>query len=329
MKFKFGKIENIVILGYSPLISDFININKDLGIKSFLITSADQKKKINQDIDFKVFDKLDKNFKNFISKKFTIKKTLFISLSARWIFKKDIINFLKKHLINFHSSRLPFFKGGATFSWQILAEDRIHNQCIHFITENVDAGEIIENNTSIFPNWCKIPRDYENYDLDRLKIFYKSFIKKINNQTTFEITKQAKNYGSYYPRIFAPKDGWIDWNEKGRNIYNFINSMDDPYDGAKTSLNSHIVKIKKVEIHKGNSISNSFASGLIIKKNNFWIEINCSDGYSLLVQEVLDKNNKNFFNKVKIGDRLVTPMSKLYDAKLKRSKFNVNGFKCL
>jgi len=41
MKFKFGKIENIVILGYSPLISDFININKDLGIKSFLINCSD------------------------------------------------------------------------------------------------------------------------------------------------------------------------------------------------------------------------------------------------------------------------------------------------
>ena len=63
-----------------------------------------------------------------------------------------------------------------------------------------------------------------------------------------------------------------------------------------------------------------------MKKYSEWIEINCSDGYSLLVKEIFDNNNKNYFKKIKIGDRFVTPLSKLIDAKSFRTKFGVNGY---
>ena len=92
-------------------------------------------------------------------------------------------------------------------------------------------------------------------------------------------------------------------------------------------LLKNIVKIKKVEIHKGNSISHSFASGIVIKKYYDWIEINCSDGYSLLIKQILDKKNKNYFSKIKIGDRFFTPFSKLVKATTSRTKFDINGFK--
>ena len=326
MKYKFNNIKNIVILGYSPLIEKILKVNKDFNIHTYIITSPDQKKKINKNINFKVFKHLNTNFKNYISKNIDIKQTLFISFSSRWIFKKNIINFLQNRLINFHSSRLPFFKGGATFSWQILSEDKIHNQSIHFISEKVDGGDIIDTNTSIFPYWCKIPLDYEKYDLQQLEIFYLNFIKKIKKNFVFNITKQSKIFGTYFPRIYSKKDGWINWNEETRKIYNFINSMDDPYDGARTTINKTIVKLKKIEIHKGNSISHSFAAGIVLKKYSEWIEINCSDGYSLLVKEIFDNNNKNYFKKIKIGDRFVTPLSKLIDAKSFRTKFGVNGY---
>ena len=54
--------------------------------------------------------------------------TLFVSLGARFIFKKDLIkNFFKHNLVNFHSSRLPLDRAGGGFSWRIMREDRIEN----------------------------------------------------------------------------------------------------------------------------------------------------------------------------------------------------------
>ena len=38
---------------------------------------------------YKIFDKLNEDFKKFVKKNFKIKNTLFISFSARYIFKKD------------------------------------------------------------------------------------------------------------------------------------------------------------------------------------------------------------------------------------------------
>jgi methionyl-tRNA formyltransferase len=326
MKYKFNNLKNIVILGYTPLVQNISKINKEFKIKTYIITSPDQKKLLNSNLDFKVFKNINQSFKNYILRNFNIEETLFISFSSRWIFKKNFIIFLKKKIINFHSSRLPFFKGGATFSWQILAEDKIHNQSIHFISEKVDGGDIIDSNISIFPSWCKIPSDYEKYDLLQLENFYLNFIKKIKKKSEFTITPQSKNYGTYFPRIYSKKDGWINWDEESRKIYNFINSMDDPYDGARTTVNRVTVKLKKVEIHKGNSISHSFAAGIVVKKYKQWLEINCSDGYSLLVKEVLDNNNKNYFKKIKMGDRFVTPLSKIFKAKLLRTKFGVSGY---
>jgi methionyl-tRNA formyltransferase len=323
---KFNNIKNIIVLGYTPLIEEIIRINNKNNLKTFLITSPDQNKKVNKQIESKVFKNLDTSFRYYIKKNYEIKSTLFISFSARWIFNKSIIKFFKNNLINFHSSRLPFFKGGATFSWQILAEDKIHNQSIHFVNEKVDGGDIILDNTSIFPAWCKIPKDYEDYDYMQLRSFYADFTKKIKNEFNFNITKQSKIFGSYYPRLHAPKDGWVDWNMSSREIYNFINSMDDPYDGARTTYKQIEIKLKNCHIHKGNSIKNKFASGMITKKYEKWVEISCGDSYSLLVSNVLSKDNKNIINKIKSGERFFTPLKKLFDSKSKRTRFGIKGF---
>ena len=60
-----------------------------------------------------------------------IDETIFISINSRWKFTQHTVNLLNNRLINFHSARLPFHKGGAGYSWQVLRHDRINNQTIH------------------------------------------------------------------------------------------------------------------------------------------------------------------------------------------------------
>ena len=57
-----------------------------------------------------------------------------------------------------------------------------------------------------------------------------------------------------------------------------------------------------------------------------WIEISCGDGYSLLVCDVLNKNNKSIINKIKSGERFFTPLKKLFDSKSERTRFGIKGF---
>ena len=47
--------------------------------------------------------------------------------------------------------QLPLDQGGGGFSWNILREDRISNQLVHLVDENIDTGPIIYNRLSLFP----------------------------------------------------------------------------------------------------------------------------------------------------------------------------------
>ena len=93
--FYIKQLKNVVFLGYSDLLSKFIDINSNLKINTFVITSPDQNKKLEKINKKKVFKNLNNLFRSFIKKNFDIEKTIFISIISRWIFKKSIINFLK------------------------------------------------------------------------------------------------------------------------------------------------------------------------------------------------------------------------------------------
>ena len=123
--FKITDLNQVVIIGWCPNISKILNINSKLKIKTLIVTSPSQKKFFDKKIKINVFKNLDKNFENFIDRNCEIKKTLFLSISSMFVFKKKQIKFLDNNLINYFPSRLPYDTGRGGFSWHIMREDRI------------------------------------------------------------------------------------------------------------------------------------------------------------------------------------------------------------
>ena len=60
--FYFKSLKTVVIIGYFDELQSIIEINNELGLKTKIITSSDQSKFINQNIDYSIFDELDNNF---------------------------------------------------------------------------------------------------------------------------------------------------------------------------------------------------------------------------------------------------------------------------
>ena len=90
--FSTPKLKNIVIIGYHNKLSEIIDILQAHQLNSFIITSTNQSKEIKT-IEHAIFDKIDLRFKKFITKKFKVEETIFISLGSRIIFKnKEIKN---------------------------------------------------------------------------------------------------------------------------------------------------------------------------------------------------------------------------------------------
>jgi methionyl-tRNA formyltransferase len=330
-QFYIKDLKSVVFMGHSSAFAELIKINNSLNLDTIIITTTHQSKLLDKKLNFKIFDIINEKFKDFVDKKVTIENTIFISLGARYIFKKDIIdNFFLNNLVNFHDTRLPLDSGGGTLSWKIMREDRIDNQLVHLIDEGIDTGPIIANDLSLFPKECQIPKDFENYGLKKFIEFYSKFLKEINKGKFFNLKPQINYLGRYNPRLNTEIDGLINWELDSYDLYNFINAFDEPYKGASTFLNNRNfgkLYIKKVHLHGGDSSNHPYMSGIVSRHDKHWIVVSTKSKHSLLIEEVLDEDGKNLIKDIKVGDRFYTPYQELEKSKTTRTIVNSKGFK--
>ena len=330
-KFFIEKLNSVVFLGGGHIFSELIEINNSLKLNTLVITTSHQSKLIDKKIDYKIFDKLDDKFKKFINKNVKVKNTIFVSLGARYIFKKDTIeNFFSNNLVNFHGTRLPLDTGGGGFSWKIMREDRIDNQLVHVVNEGLDTGPIINNSLSLFPKTCQIPIDFEIYRLKKFIEFYTKFLKEVQNGKYFDLKSQVDYLGRYNPRLNTETDGLINWDMDSYDLFNFINAFDEPYKGASTFLNNGNfgkLYLKKVHLHGGDSSNHPYMSGMVSRHDKNWIVVSTKSKHMILIEKVLDKKGNNIISKIKVGDRFYTPYKELEKSKKIRTMYNSKGLK--
>tara|TARA_Y100000590_G_scaffold86212_1_gene96543 strand:+ start:18585 stop:19595 length:1011 start_codon:yes stop_codon:yes gene_type:complete len=330
-KFYIDKLQTVVFFGTSPDVKKLKEINSSFGIKTIFIAGSDQSKNFEKNVKVNIFNNLNNKFKKLINKNCKIKNTLFISIGARYIFKKNTIEkFLLNNLVNFHGTRLPLDAGGARISWAVMREDRINNQLVNLITEGIDTGPIVDNKSSLYPTSCRIPEDLRNYDNKKFLEFYKQFIEKIVKGKKFELKHQADYLGRYNPRLNTKINGLIDWNLNSYDLINFINTFEDPYNGASTYLNNGNhgrLFIKKCQLHGGEAPNHPFMAGIVTRHDKDWIVVSTSGKHTLLVQEVLNQKGKNILSQIKPGDRFFTPAVELEKAKNKRIIYSSKGIK--
>ena len=330
-KFYINDLKTVVVMGYRDYLEELIIINNNLKLKTIVITSDHQAKKIDKKINFHIYNNVNDEFKKFIVENTKIDNCIFISLDARYIFKKDTIeNFFKYNLVNFHETRLPLDAGGGGFTWRIMREDRIDNQLVHIIDGGVDEGPIIDNKLTLFPKNCQIPIDFENYSTVKFKEFYSQFINKITLGHQFDLIFQSKYLGRYNPRLDTGIDGWIDWNMSSYDLINFINAFDEPYKGASTYLNNGNfgrLHLKKVQLHGGDSSNHPFMSGIVSRHDGDWIVVSTKSKHMLLVEKIFDDSGENLLDKIKVGDRFFTSPENLNNSRKKRVVFTSKGKK--
>jgi methionyl-tRNA formyltransferase len=151
---------------------------------------------------------------------------------------------------------------------------------------------------------------------------YSNFIKKLVKNGNFLIQPQSPHIGRYNKALDTKKNAWIDWSWSSENLIRFINAFDDPYEGAKTNINNKIVRIKKAQLHGGETASHPFMSGTIIRNDKKWIVVATSDHNCLLIEIVLNKNNKNIVAMLKAGNNFFTDLEQLNLSK-KKSKLKL------
>lgn len=85
----------------------------------------------------------DVNDTKFTAKIKTLKPDLIISAAYPQIFSKELLSLPRKASVNFHPSLLPRYRGAHPHYWALAQGEQYGGVSAHFMTENVDDGDII------------------------------------------------------------------------------------------------------------------------------------------------------------------------------------------
>ncbi len=143
-----------------------------------------------------------------------------------YMIPKSVRSIAKFGAWGIHASLLPNYAGGAPLVWAIIEGQKETGVTLFRMEDGVDDGDIIEQ--------IKFPIN----DDDTIKEVYnkatfysKKILIKVLNSNLIEFKPQDKSLIKVYPQR-SPKDGEIDFNKKGIEIYNFIRAQSSPYPGA-------------------------------------------------------------------------------------------------
>ncbi len=264
---------------------------------------------IKNNINFEIID----GIKESIINKHLSKNTIIFSVHCRWIIPKKIIQKMPNKVFNYHNLSLPKQRGAAGHSWRLMqgiAESELN---IHYVTPDLDKGNIILRKKIKFPKSSTNLEKCYNYISKHEQILFKNFL----SEKSWLNIKQQELESFYWPRLDTAKNGYIDWNWSARDIMHFCNAFDKPFDGASTYINNKRVFVTNAETADNNATFHPYQSGLIYRIYEDYLYVATIKGG---LKFKLNKNKSNDI-KIKLGDRFITPLDKLYSAKIDKSKY--------
>ena len=216
-----------------------------------------------------------------------MKLDLGVSVNNPLLIKKEIIKQFKFGIINAHAGDLPRYRGNACPNWAIINNEKNIGITIHFMTEELDAGDIIIKNRFKINEKTKILDFYTYAEKEIPKMFFES-IEKIKTKKINFKKQNKKNILRTFPR--NKSDGKIDWDKNVKYIDRLIRVSGKPFFGAYTYFKSFKLIINKAEIKK---VGFKFYAepGQIVErnKNDGSVSVACKDG-CIIIQEIIYKN---------------------------------------
>jgi methionyl-tRNA formyltransferase len=220
---------------------------------------------------------------------------LFVSMSFNQIFGNEVINLPRLKSINCHAGKLPFYRGRNILNWALINDEKEFGITVHYIDEGIDTGDII------------IQRGYPITDNDDYSTLlmraYKGCatnlyeaIKSIQKGNVIPIAQASIHPRGLYCTGRKEGDERLDWNQKSRDVFNFVRAICRPGPEARTFLGDREVKINRVQylhdapIYKGivGAVVGTESDGFFVKTLDSYIKVTEWSGYT----------------KPRIGDRL-------------------------
>ncbi len=258
-------------------------------------------------------------------------KAMGIGLGEAYTFNRDTIEAFDGKLFDFMIIRLPQYRGGAHFTWQILRGHRIGCWNIQLINEEMvpgvyDSAPIIKTREFIIPQSARIPADFFEVYREEQLVLYREFVADIRAGKSFELAYLQENFSQYYPRLHTKSQGLIDWRWSGPEIERFICAFDNPYPGASTFLDGQRLFLKDCQLDASEGDFHPFMAGMIYRIHGDAVFVGVRGG-GLIVRDIRDEAGTDVRPRLKVGQRLYTSSAQLEAAMLFSADYDAEGLK--
>jgi methionyl-tRNA formyltransferase len=136
-------------------------------------------------------------------------------------------------MIGAHASLLPHNRGSAPINWAIIRGERQTGNTLFWLTEDVDAGTIIDQRPFPITPYDTCATLYGHVALTNRDMLLTLLPRLLAGEHPG--TRQPPDNEPVLPRR-RPADGKIDWGTPGRMVYDFIRALTRPYPGAFSHL---------------------------------------------------------------------------------------------
>ena len=160
---------------------------------------------------------------------------LLVVLGWSEILPERLLLIPKTGTIGTHAALLPHNRGSAPINWALIHGEEETGNTMMWLDPQVDAGAIIDQMAFDISPYDTCGTLYEKVADTNAAMLLKLLaslekgirpVSPIKNETDEPILPRRR-----------PKDGLIDWNLPGRDVYNLIRAVTDPYPGAFSFLN--------------------------------------------------------------------------------------------
>lgn len=289
---KLIKEYNVVLVVSQP--------DKQKDRKGNLIETPTKKIALENNIDVYQPEKIRKEYEYVLS----YKPDIIVTCAYGQIIPNEILDYPKYGCINVHGSLLPKYRGGAPIHWAIINGETETGITIMYMSEKMDAGDIISQESITIENEDTLDSLYlkmANLGRDLLIKTLPSIIEGSNNRI-----KQDESLVTFGFNI-SKENEKIDFNNNAIDVINKIKGLSS-VPGAYTYIDNKRLKIYMAKVL---DIPSNGIIGKITNVDKEGIRVSCKDLQILitdiklegkkrcLVKEFVNGiDNKDYINKI-------------------------------
>lgn len=182
-----------------------------------------------------------------------------------------------------HDSLLPEYRGFAPLNWAIINDERTSGATLFRISEAMDGGDILLQQSVPIGTDETAPQLYEKICAATVELVRQGHAALRHGK----IIPQPQNHAAgSFTASRLPADGLIDWNQPTRRIFNLVRALTFPYPGAFTyHQNRRLFILSGEELRSSAKWAGRIPGRVVNLVPNTGVDVLTSDGI-LRVREV-------------------------------------------